>query len=229
MKKDSKVAITISSILITFAILLFIWILPFLYVWISFEIPDKNTQINYLKKAVKYSIFPVQKVYTIESIMPSLVLTGQYEQAIKYYIEYEKSDTNSLIRDAIKHLAAYAYLHTDNYAEALKIAKETNNKTLQAQVYIKIRDFETAKTIVNELLKENPERLMNYRYVAEIQMGENKWKEAEVSINKVINFAPNNIEVLKDKAEISKQLGKTNDYKKYSKKIKEIEYKRQYK
>ena len=59
-------------------------------------------------------------------------------------------------------------------------------------------------------------------------MGEKKWKEAEISINKVLKFAPNNLDVLKDKVVISKQLGKTTDYKKYSKRVKEIEYKRNY-
>lgn len=228
MKKDSKIAIILSSILIAFAILLFIWILPFLYVWIAFGTSDKNSETDYLKKAVKFSIFQTQKIYTIESIMPSLLLTGQYEQVIKYYLEYKKINTHSAAKNAIKHLAAYAYLHSENYAEALEIGKETNSKIIQTQVYIKIRDFETAKVLVNEMFKEKPENLMNYRYVAEIQMGENKWKDAEISINKVLSFAPNNLDVLKDKAEISKQLGKTNDYNKYSKKIKEIEYKRQY-
>lgn len=227
MKKDSKIAIVISSIMILCAVLLFVWVLPFIFVWIAYG-DEENCQTDYLKKAVKYSIFPVQKAYTIESIMPSLILSGNFEDAIKYYEEYKKTNTDSIIKNAITRLAGYAYLHSERYADALEIAKELNDKTFLAQIYIKIGDIDTAKVLVNELLKENPEKTMNYRYLAEVQMGENKWKEAEISINKVLRFAPNNLDVLKDKVEISKQLGKTTEYKKYSKRVKEIEYKRNY-
>lgn len=227
MKKDSKIAAVISSIMILFAVLLFIRALPYIYVWIAYG-AEKNVQTEYLEKAVKYSVFPDQKAYTIEAIMPSLVLSGNFEDAIKYYEEYKKTNTDSIIKNAITHLAGYAYLHSERYADALEIAKELNDKTFLAQIYMKIGDVNTAKVLVNELVKENPEKVMNYRYLAEVQMGENKWKEAEISINKVLEFAPNNLDVLKDKVEISKQLGKTKEYKIYSKKVKEIEYKRNY-
>lgn len=227
MKKDSKIAIVISSIMILCAVLLFVWILPFIFVWIAYG-DEENCQTDYLKKAVKYSIFPAQKTYTIESIMPSLILSGNFDEAIKYYEEYKKTNTDSIIKNAITRLAGYAYLHSGKYADALEIAKELNDKTFLTQIYIKIGDIDTAKVLLNELLKENPGKIINYRYLAEVQMGEKKWKEAEISINKVLKFAPNNLDVLKDKVEISKQLGKTTDYKKYSKRVKEIEYKRNY-
>lgn len=229
MSKDSKIASIISSMMILFAIVLFIWILPFIYVWVAFSSPDMENQTTSLRKAVKFSVFPVQKVYTIESIIPSLILSSNYDEAIKNYEEYKKTNTNSPIKNRIKRLAGYAYLHSDKYAEALEIAKELDDKQFLTQIYIKIGNIDTAKVLVQELLKEQPEKIMNYRYLAEIKMSENNWHEADILINKVLKATPNNLEVLKDKTEIAKQLGKTSEYKTYSKRIKEIEYKRNYK
>ena len=53
MKKDSKIAIVISSIMILCAVLLFVWVLPFIFVWIAYG-DEENCQTDYLKKAVKY-------------------------------------------------------------------------------------------------------------------------------------------------------------------------------
>ena len=75
MKTDTKIAIGISSIMIFIGLFLFVWILPFLFVWLSFGTELSNEEsLPHLQKAVKYSVFKPQKLYTLETIIPTLLV-----------------------------------------------------------------------------------------------------------------------------------------------------------
>jgi hypothetical protein len=85
MKTDSKIAIGISSVFVAFGIFCFVWILPFIFIWSSFGINLSNEEsLPYLEKAVKFSVFNAQKRYTIETIIPTLLILEKNKEAIAY-------------------------------------------------------------------------------------------------------------------------------------------------
>ena len=223
MKKDSKIAVFISGCMILSGILMFLYILPFLYIWASFCETETQDKLDSMKKSVNTSIFEFQKVYTMNSALASLVLTKDYYTVIAYYKDLEKLGA---VDEGNTYLAVYSYIQTGEYNNALKYAQMFGNKGQLAQIYIKIKDFKKAKILVNEMLNQKPVKTRVYRYKAEIEMGENNWKEAYNSINKALKFAPNSVEALQDKVRISKHLGYKNEYKKSLNKLKLIELKR---
>ena len=79
MKTDSKIAIGISSTLIAIGVFLFVWILPFLFIWLSFGMNLSNVEsLPYLKKAVQYSIFTLntKDPLSIEAYQYDVVCNG---------------------------------------------------------------------------------------------------------------------------------------------------------
>ena len=211
MKTDSKIAIGISSVLIAIGVFLFIWILPFLFIWLSFGVNLSNVEsLPYLKKAVQYSIFRTQKLYTLETIIPTLLVLEKDKEAISYYESYEKlkPTDNDIDTKATKTLVTYAFINTKNYDKALTLAKETNNLYQQAKIYIAIEDLDNAKNTVEKIFSTRTKSKLPYLYVAQIQLKEGYPKSANTSIDKLLLVNPQHTEALETKAEILKELNK---------------------
>ena len=205
MKTDSKIAIGISSVLIAIGVFLFVWILPFLFIWLSFGINLSNVEsLPYLKKAVQYSIFKTQKLYTLETIIPTLLVLNKNEEAISYYEIYEKLNPSNEDIDtkATKTLVTYAYIRTKNYDKALEIAKDTNNLYQQAKIYIEIDELEKAKETVEKIFSTKTQSKLPYLYVAQIQLKEGYPNSAHNSIDKLLKINPKHVDALETKARI---------------------------
>lgn len=234
MKTDSKIAIGISSILVAIAIFLFIWSLPLIYSWIALSSPfsnseqnnKKHTQSEYFKKAVKYSVFKWQKIYTIENLIPTLLLSNEYNEVIKYYEQMEKANIETNIA---KSLSTFAYIKVGKYDKALQLAKETNNLYQQAKIYIATNNLDMAKKTVEEIFSTKTKSKLPYLYVAQIQLKEGYPKSANTSIDKLLLVNPQHTEALETKAEILKALGLTNEYNKYVRKIEKLKKERKIK
>ncbi len=210
MNTDSKIAIGISSVLIAIGIFLFIWILPFLFIWLSFGINLSNVEsLPYLKKAVKYSIFRTQKLYTLETIIPTLIVLEKDKEAISYYEIYENlnPDTEDLDAKATKTLVTYAYINTKDYDKALTIAKSTNNLYQQAKIYIATNDLDNAKETVEKIFSTKTKSKQPYLYVAQIQLKEGYPNSAHNSIDKLLKVNPKNTDALETKAKIFETQG----------------------
>ena len=210
MKTDSKIAIGISSVLIAIGIFLFIWVLPFLFVWLSFGVNISNVEsLPYLKKAVKYSIFRTQKLYTLERIIPPLIILEKNKEAISYYEIYEKLNPNNedFATNATKTLVTYAYIRTKDYDKALTIAKSTNNLYQQAKIYIATNDLDNAKETVEKIFSTKTKSKRPYLYVAQIQLKEGHLKSAHNSIDKLLKIKPQHTEALETKAKIFEAQG----------------------
>ncbi len=211
MKTDSKIAIGISSVFVAIGIFFFIWILPFLFIWMSFGTELSNSDsLPYLRKAVKYSMFKAQKLYTIESIIPTLLVLGNNKEAISYYEIYEKLEPHNddIEVKATKTLITYAYINTKDYNKALTLAKETNNLYQQAKIYIATNDLDKAKETVEKIFSTKTKSKLPYLYIAQIQLKEGYPQSAIESIDKLLNINPQHIEALEVKAKIYEALGK---------------------
>ncbi len=225
MKKNIfKPANVLSICMILLGIFVFLFIHPFIYSYIGIIEQGKTNVRNtkWDKLAVKYSIFKKQKKFTINSAIPSLILSEEYDTAIEYF---QKLEDLNIANERNYYFASFAYEHKKDYDNALKYAKKSGDKFREAKVYIKMKDFNNAEQILNTLSKESPIKPRVYLYQAELKMGQKKWQEANISINKFLKINPNSKEALKVKAEVSKQLGNTKDYQKYTNKIKNIETK----
>jgi predicted Zn-dependent protease len=215
MKTDSKIAIGISSVFVALGIFCFAWILPFIFIWSSFGINLSNEEsLPYLEKAVKFSVFNAQKRYTIETIIPTLLILEKNKEAIAYYEDYEKQKIakNNIDSKVVKTLVTYAYIKEGNYEKALSIAKETNNLYQQAKIYIETNDLDNAKTTVEKIFSTKTQSKRPYLYVAQIQLKEGYAKSANTSIDKLLKENPAYLDALETKAEILKALGQTNEY-----------------
>lgn len=222
MKTDTKFAAAISAGMIILGIFLFIWMLPFLYMYIGIieqgKTNAKNTKWD--KLAVKYSVFKGQKVHTIPSAILTFSLTKDYDTVIEYSKEleqigeFQKSDAYFLTK---------AYIEKGDYDNALKYAKLGSNKLQEVQIYIKSKDFAKAKTLVNDMLSKTPVKPTVYLYKSEIEVSENNLKDALCSVDKLLAINPSHMEALRLKAKILKHSGKTNEYKQYQQKIRERE------
>lgn len=224
MKKGSKVAVAISICLIALGIFMFFLILPFLYLYIGIIEEGKTGVRNtkWSKLAVKYSILNPQKEFAINSALPSLILTKDFDTTIKYIQKLEKIGR---ARDMHYYFAAFAYLHQQNYQEALKYAVKSNNKGLIARSYIKMNDITNAQKTIDEMKKETPVSPKINMYTAEVEMAKENWKKADTEIDKMLKQYPKSLEAMKDKAEISKKLGDIKTQKIFEEKIKQIELK----
>lgn len=225
MKTDSKIAIGISSVLIAIGVFLFIWILPFLFIWLSFGVNLSNVEsLPYLKKAVQYSIFRTQKLYTLETIIPTLLVLEKDNEAISYYESYEKlkPTDNDLDTKATKTLVTYAFINTKNYDKALTLAKETNNLYQQAKIYIAIDDLDNAKNTVEKIFSTRTKSKLPYLYVAQIQLKEGYPNSAHNSIDKLLKINPKHVDALETKAKIFETQGNKTQAEIYYLKAKQI-------
>lgn len=223
MKKDSVTATIISLISISLGVLVFMDILPFLFVWASLVATNNDDIMQLQEKSVKTSVFKFQKIYTRNSALSSLYLMKDYDKVIEYFKDLEKLGA---VEPMNTTLATMSFLNTGDFENALKYAKESNNENLLARVYIKSRNFEKAKPIVEKLLSQKNSSTSIYLYKAEILISENKWKEAETYIDKALKISPNYIDVLYVKAKILNNNGQKENAKKYTSKAKALELKR---
>lgn len=222
--------IIIFSIIITVVLLLCYYALPFVLVEVAYAQPNRRISSKYFEKAVSYSHFRHQKVYTIEAIMPNLILAQRYDVAIEYYKQYKAaSGGKSFMSPTITLMAAQAYFQKGDNNTALKLGEEINNEFFIAKVCVKTKNYKRAMEISQNILKSNrPEvrKELAYLYIGQIQMSEGEWKEANKSIDKVLHVTPENIEALNCKIQIAKKLGNNSDYNKYSAQLKQVEEKR---
>lgn len=212
MSRDSKIATIISTGMVCLGILTFLWIFPFIYMYIGM-VEQANTNIRDTKwdrLAIEHSIFRAQKIFTIENALPSLILAKDYYNVISYYKELEKYHVET---KSMRYLVAYSYMQVGEYEDALKYAYD--NEYQKAQIFINMKAYDKAKPIVSKLMSEKPIKPKAYLYKAELDMAENKWKEAETSIDKLLKINPNHLEGLQAKARVSKKLGRSDLYKKY--------------
>ncbi len=223
-QKIYSVANILSIGLILCGIYIFLFIHPFIYSYIGIiEQGKTNTRnIKWDKLAVQYSIFKPQKKFTINSAIPGLILNKEYDTAINYFKQLENL---GLANDKNYYLASFAYEQTKDYENALKYAKKSNDKLRETRVYIKMKDFDNAQKLVDDLSKEKPLKPRIYLYQAELYMGQNKWKEANITIDKFLKINPKSVEALQDKARISRRLGNLKAYRKYMKISRLIEIK----
>lgn len=208
MKTDSKIAIGISSVLVAVGVLLFLWILPLIFTWLAYGGYDRQEEISYLKKAIACSIFKWQKLYTLENILPSLLLAEKYDEAIMYFERMEKDNIET---SASKFLVINAYIKQKKYDKALQLAKEIDDQYKLARIYIETNDLANAKKAVEKIFSTKKKAPNAYLYVAEIQLKEGHPKSALQSIDKLLAINPKHIEAIEVKAKIYEALGqKTN-------------------
>ena len=210
MKTENKIAIGISSVLVAIGILLFLWVLPLIFTWLAFgtSYENRTNEISYLKKAINCSIFKWQKLYTLENILPSLLLAEKYDEAIMYFERMEKDNIET---STSKFLVIDAYIKLKKYDKALQLAKEIDNQYKLARIYIDTNDLDNAKKAVEKLFSTKKKVPNAYLYVAEIQLKEGYPKSALQSIDKLLTINPKHVDALEVKAKIYENLGqKTN-------------------
>jgi tetratricopeptide (TPR) repeat protein len=222
MKKDSVTASIISICLMGLGILIFMDILPFLFVWASLVATNNDDVILLQEKSIKTSVFKFQKIYTRNSAISGLFLMKDYDKVIEYYKDLEEMDA---VEPWNTTLVIMAYLNSGDMDNALKYAKASGNKNLLARVYVKTKDFEKAKPIVEDILSKKP-TISAYLYKAEILISENRWNEAEKYIDKALKISPKYIDALYLKAKILNKYGKNEEAKKYISRAKAQELKR---
>lgn len=224
MRKYSKPAAVISIGMILFAIFLFLWVHPFLYIFISMKsLSTSNVKhMKWEKLAVKYSIFKAQKKYTMTYSIPSLMLAGEYDSVVKYVKELEKLNAAS---NAEMYFASFAYMQKEDFENALEYAKKANTKMQLANVYIKMRNIKNAEPLVNELLNQKPVKPAVNVYKAELEILKGNWKTAEIYTDKMLKINPRHKEALECKIKILEHFGKTSQANSYKKKLQIIELK----
>lgn len=224
MSKDSKIATALAAGLIAFGVLVFLWILPFLYVYIGMveqgQTGTHNTKWD--KLAVEFSLFYPQKVYTIEAALPGLLESKDYCSVIKYYKRLEKINAQT---PATTYLATYAYIQDGDFENALYYAKKENNLKHLAKIYILTKDYKNAQIVVDKMLAEESPKPQSYLYKAELESRRGNYKVAKAYIDRAIIRMPRSVDALQVKANIEKKLGNKKEYKRIIAKIKELEIK----
>ncbi len=224
MKRNSKLATTISIAMIAFGIFMFLLIHPFLYIYIGLIEQGKTNVHNtkWDKLAVKYSIFKAQKIYTIESALAGLYISKDYETAIAYINELERLNLDD---DLHRSLASYIYFKKGDMAKSLEYAKASDNKKQMAKIYIATNDIKNAEILVNELLKDTPITVTTMLRKAELEIAKGNWTIADSYIDKALKVSSNNRDVMRTKIKILNHYGKFQESKKYQNKIDELDKK----
>ncbi len=223
MNKTIKVKSIIIGLFISMAIFVVIDIIPFVLLWAGLSAHGISEQGTLQKWAVKTSVFKFQKIYTRNSILPLLVLTGDYVDAIRYFNELEALDGADNLNT---RLAIYAYIQTGDYNTALSYANLIDDKNRIAQIYIKLKDYAKAGIIVENLLRENPVKVSTYLYKSEILFNDGKYGEAENYVNKALKMSPTYIDALYLKSKILNKIGKGTDAKRCFSQAKYLESQR---
>lgn len=219
--KRAKYIIIISSVLSLFFIILNI--LPFWLMWAGITAPEYKNQLSLQKMAVQTSVFRYQKIYTRNNLLPTLVLSGDYDTAIKYYKELEILNGADNFNTK---LVIYSYINIGDYNEALNYASLIKDKSKMAQIYIKMEDYPKAAILVDELMTRKPVAISTYAYKSELEYVQGNIESAEIYANKVLAVSPAYLDVLYLKAKICKRQGKDDDARKYFNQAKYIDDKR---
>ena len=221
--KNVKVKSVVIGLCIAFAIFVVVDIIPFVLLWAGLSAQGISEQVTLQRWAVKTSVFKFQKIYTRNSILPLLVLTGDYVDAIHYFNELEYLDGADNFNT---RLAIYSYIQTGDYSTALSYAHLIDDRSRAAQIYIKLKDYKKAKIIVDKLLRENPVKISTYLYKSEILFYEGKYGDAENYVNKVLQMSPTYIDALYLKSRILNKVGRGADAKRCFSQAKYLESKK---
>lgn len=212
MNKNLKIKSMLAILGIFVLIFVLFNILPFLYLWAGLSAKDYQTQVKLQKGAVQMSVFNFQKVYTRNSVLPILVLTGDYNTAVEYFEDLEELDSIDTLNTK---LAIFSYIKIGEFHKALSYAILVKDDSRVAQIYLKLKDYQKANFVVNELLKKKPPNISTYEYKAELLLEENKLKDADMYVDKALEISPTYINALYLKSRICKRLNKSEDSKKY--------------
>lgn len=221
--KNVKIKSIVIGLCITLAVFVVIDIIPFVLLWAGLSAQGVSEQITLQKWAVKTSVFKFQKIYTRNSILPLLVLTGDYVDAIHYFNELEYLDGADNLNTS---LAIYSYIQSGDYNTALTYAHLIDDKSRTAQIYLKLKDYKKAKIIVDKLLRENPVKISTYLYKSEILFYEGKYADAENYVNKALHMSPAYIDALYLKSRILNKVGRSVDAKRCFSQAKYLESQR---
>jgi len=218
---QKHIAKIISVLMIGLGIFLIFLAVPYMFIWAAFAPTDK-TESSYLEKAYKTSIFKFQKVYTIDNILPALIIKQDYNSALLYIEELEKMDAMS---QTDNYFAAYAYCETGEYKKALKYAQNSNSDRMIVKVYTGLKEFDKADNLISKMIEKNPQKVQNYLYKAELELAKGNYAGAEVSINKTLPEMKQSRQVWEIKSKIAKHYGRTQDLKEYENILRQIEFK----
>lgn len=78
--------------------------------------------------------------------------------------------------------------------------------------YISQKDYADAQTILNIIIKQNPEDILALQFVAKIQILTGQFDEAQKTFSNMISIEPNNCSLYLDFATFEKYRGNTNKY-----------------
>ena len=223
VKKGKKIKNSVIVLGIILFILIIIDVLPFWFMWAGNNAPDYPSQLKLQKKAVETSILRFQKIYTINNVLPLLVLSEDYTTAIDYYRELEILNGADNFNTK---LIIYALINTGNYNEALSYAYLINDKSKMAQIYLRMQDYHKAEVLINELMSKNSISVSTYLYKAELEYAKGNIKEASIYADKVLSMSPTYYDVLYLKSKICKKQNNKTDAKRYFYQAKYLEEKR---
>ena len=223
MNKTIKVKTIVTGLFIAMAVFVIVDIIPFIFLWAGLSARGTFEQITLQKWAVKTSVFKFQKIYTRNSVLPLLVLTGDYVDAIHYFRELELLDGADNLNT---RLAIYSYIQTGDYRSALQYAHLIDDKSRAAQIYIKLKDFKKAAILVESLLRENPVKISTYLYKSELLFNEGRYGDAETYVNKALGISPTYVDALYLKSRILNKTGRGAEAKRCFNQAKYLESKR---
>ena len=216
--------VKVKSIIITiFLIVLFfvlIDIIPFVFLWVGLSAKSPSNQISLQKWAVKTSVLRFQKIYTINSVLPILVLSGDHVTAIKYFENLELLDGADSINT---RLIIYSFIQTGDFDNALKYAQLIGDKKHIAQIYIKKKDYKMAANVVDGMLLDENVKPAAYLYKSELLYNDCRYSEANNYVDKALKLSPSYIDGLYMKSKILAKFGNASESKKYFSKAKYLE------
>ena len=211
MEKTIRLKSIVVGLLVALITFIIVDVTPFLFLWAGLSSQRYDTQLALQKWAVKTSVFRFQKVYTRNSILPLLVLSGDYTTAISYFDDLEALGSADNFNTK---LAIFSYIKIGEFDKALSYAILINDKSRMAQIYIKQKDYAKANIMVESLMLDNPVKISTYVYKSEMLYDGGKYNEANSYIDKALNISPTYIDALYLKSRIMGKLGNSVESKK---------------
>lgn len=212
MEKTIKIKSIVITVLIFICVFLILDVVPFIFLWAGMSAKGVPNQIELQKWAVKTSVFKFQKIYTRNSILPLLVLSGDHDTAINYFNDLEKLGGADSLNTK---LVTYSYIQSGDYENALRYANMINDRSRMVQVYIKLKNYAKANNVVDSLLMEKDIKSSTYLYKSELLYNEGKYVEANNYIDKALKSSSSYIDGLYMKSKILTKLGRTAEANKY--------------
>lgn len=218
--KFSKIKSKIFPLVIVFVFFVVLAVLPFLFLWAGFWAKDVQCRISLQKKSVQTSVFVFQKVYTRNSILPLLVLTGDYSTAIKYFEQLEKLGAMNTSNASI---AVYSYMKMKDYDNALKYAEIINDKSRLVQIYLIKKEYAKAGNIIDELMSKDSVKVSTYYYKSELLNQEGKTDDALYYVQKALSISPAYVDALYLKSALLAKTGRIKESNEILSKAKHLE------